>query len=113
MISTKNLLWDFYQGDAFPKYYKNGAFIAFHGSTNRGPYPQSGYFIGFIPFKNGEPVGDFDIFADGFAQVDPIVNVRDAVYRPMGIAFAPDGTMFIGDTEKGRIWSVKYSSNYK
>ena len=101
----------FYQGEAFPDYYKNGAFIAFHGSTNRAPYPQSGYFIGFIPFENGKPTGDFDIFADGFAQVDPIVNVRDAVYRPMGIAFAPDGTMYIGDTEKGRIWSIEYKGN--
>ncbi len=101
----------FYQGDAFPEYYKNGAFIAFHGSTNRAPYPQSGYFIGFIPFKNGKPTGDFDVFADGFAQVDPIVNVRDAVYRPMGIAFAPDGSMYIGDTEKGRIWRVQFMGN--
>ncbi|MDA8644086.1 PQQ-dependent sugar dehydrogenase [Flavobacteriaceae bacterium] len=101
----------FYQGDAFPDYYKNGAFIAFHGSTNRAPYPQSGYFIGFVPFKNGVPTGEVDIFADGFAQVDPIISVRDAVYRPMGIAFAPDGTMYIGDTEKGRIWSVKFTGD--
>jgi glucose/arabinose dehydrogenase len=101
----------FYQGDAFPEYYKNGAFIAFHGSTNRSPYPQSGYFIGFVPFKNGKPTGQIDIFADGFAQVDPIISVRDAVYRPMGIAFAPDGTMYIGDTEEGRIWSVKFKGD--
>jgi glucose/arabinose dehydrogenase len=39
----------FYQGDQFPARYKNGAFIAFHGSTNRGPYPQAGYFICFVP----------------------------------------------------------------
>jgi len=101
----------FYQGDAFPSYYKNGAFIAFHGSTNRAPYPQSGYFIGFIPFKNGKPTGDFNVFADGFAQVDPIINVRDAVYRPMGIAFGPNGTMYVGDTEKGRIWSIRFTGD--
>jgi mono/diheme cytochrome c family protein len=101
----------FYQGDAFPDYYKNGAFIAFHGSTNRAPYPQSGYFIGFVPFKDGKPTGELDVFADGFAGVDPIINVRDAVYRPMGIAFAPDGTMYIGDTEKGRIWSVNFTGD--
>ena len=51
------------------------------------------------------------MFADGFAEVDPIVNVRDAVYRPMGIAFGPDGTMYIGDTEKGRIWSIKFTGD--
>ena len=101
----------FYHGDAFPERYKNGAFIAFHGSTNRAPYPQSGYFIGFVPFENGEPTGEYEVFADGFAEVDPIVNVRDAVYRPMGIAFGPDGTMYIGDTEKGRIWSIKFTGD--
>ena len=51
----------FYQGDAFPDRYKNGAFIAFHGSTNRAPYPQSGYFVGFIPFENGEPTGAYEV----------------------------------------------------
>ena len=101
----------FYQGDAFPDRYKNGAFIAFHGSTNRAPYPQSGYFVGFIPFENGEPTGAYEVFADGFAQVDPIVNVSDAVFRPMGIAFSPDGTMYIGDSKKGRIWSVQFTGD--
>ena len=52
----------FYQGDQFPDHYKNGAFIAFHGSTNRGPYPQAGYFVCFVPFKNGEPTGDMGNF---------------------------------------------------
>lgn len=101
----------FYTGDAFPDRYKNGAFIAFHGSTNRAPYPQSGYFVGFIPFENGKPKGTYEIFADGFAIVDPIVNVSDAVYRPMGIAFAPDGTMYISDSKKGRIWSIRFTGN--
>lgn len=43
----------FYQGDQFPDRYKNGAFIAFHGATNRTPYPQSGYIVGFVPFVDG------------------------------------------------------------
>ena len=98
----------FYHGDQFPKRYRGGAFIAFHGSTNRAPYPQAGYFICFVPFKNGEPTGEWEVFADGFAQVDPIVNVSDAVYRPMGLAVGPDGSLYIGDTEKGKIWRVMY-----
>lgn len=99
----------FYTGDQFPERYRNGAFIAFHGSTNRAPYPQSGYFIGFIPFVNGAPTGEWEVFADGFAGVDPIVNVSDAVYRPMGIAMGPDGSLYLADTEKGKIWRVWYS----
>ena len=33
----------FYTGDQFPERYKSGAFVAFHGSTDRSPYPQAGY----------------------------------------------------------------------
>ena len=89
---------------------RNGAFIAFHGSTNRAPYPQAGYFIAFVPFVNGQP-GEWEVFADGFAVVDPIVNVSDAVYRPMGIAMGPDGSLYISDTEKGKIWRIVYNGN--
>ena len=98
----------FYTGDQYPDRYKNGAFIAFHGSTNRAPYPQAGYFIGFVPFKDGQPSGPWEVFADGFAGVDPIVNVSDAVYRPMGIAMGPDGSLYVSDTEKGKIWRIMY-----
>ena len=101
----------FYSGDQFPERYKNGAFIAFHGSTNRAPYPQSGYFICFVPFENGKPTGEWEIFADGFAEVDPIVNVSNAVYRPMGIAMGPDGSLYIAETEKGKIWRIMYKGD--
>jgi glucose/arabinose dehydrogenase/mono/diheme cytochrome c family protein len=103
----------FYQGDQFPARYKNGAFIAFHGSTNRAPYPQAGYFVAFVPFKNGAPAGDWEVFADGFAGVDPIVNVKDAIFRPMGIAMGPDGSLYISETEKGKIWRVMYKGDKK
>lgn len=101
----------FYQGTSFPDRYKNGAFVAFHGSTNRAPYPQSGYFIGFIPNKNGKIATDWEVFADGFAGVDPIVNVSDALYRPMGIAMGPDGSLYIAETEKGKIWRITYKGS--
>lgn len=98
----------FYQGDQFPERYKNGAFIAFHGSTNRAPYPQSGYFVGFVPFKDGKPSGEYEVFADGFAKVDPIVNTKDAAHRPMGLAVGPNGELYISDSVKGKIWKVTY-----
>jgi mono/diheme cytochrome c family protein len=101
----------FYKGKQFPERYRNGAFIAFHGATNRAPYPQSGYFICFLPFQNGAPTGQWEVFADGFAGVDPIVSVSDAVYRPMGLSTGPDGSLYIADTEKGRIWRVMYKGD--
>ncbi|MCB0628910.1 MAG: PQQ-dependent sugar dehydrogenase, partial [Lewinella sp.] len=99
----------FYQGDQFPARYKEGAFVAFHGSTNRAPYPQAGYIVAFIPFRDGKPTGEWEVFADGFARVDTIVSVSDAVFRPMGLATGPDGSLYIGDTEQGAIWRVSYT----
>jgi len=101
----------FYQGNQFPTRYKNGAFIAFHGSTNRGPYPQAGYLVAFVPFKNGKPSGTWEVFADGFAGVDTIVNVSDAQFRPMGLAEGPDGSLYISDSRKGKIWRILYKED--
>ena len=101
----------FYTGDQFPNRYKNGAFIAFHGSTNRGPYPQAGYIVAFVPFENGKPAGEWEVFADGFAGVDTIVNVSDAKYRPMGLAEGPDGSLYINDSKKGKIWRILYKED--
>ncbi len=98
----------FYTGDQFPERYRNGAFIAFHGSTIRAPYPQAGYFIGFVPFADGLPSGPWEVFADGFGVIDTIVNTSDAIYRPMGLAMGPDGSLYISESEKGKIWRVMY-----
>jgi len=103
----------FYKGKQFPDRYKNGAFIAFHGSTDKAPYPKAGYIIAFVPFKDGKPSGPWEVFADGFAKVDPIVSVSNAVYRPMGLAEGPDGSLYISDTEKGKIWRVLYTGDKK
>jgi glucose/arabinose dehydrogenase len=103
----------FYEGNQYPERYRHGAFIAFHGSTNRAPYPQAGYFIAFVPFKDGQPSGPWEVFADGFAGVDPIVSTDDAQYRPMGIAMGPDGSLYICDTEKGKIWRIMFKGDRK
>lgn len=101
----------FYSGDAFPESYRGGAFLAFHGSWNRMPLPQGGYKVVFIPFAGGAPAGDWSVFADGFAGADPLMNPGDAAYRPTGLAVAPDGALFIGADQGGRIWRVTYSGD--
>jgi len=101
----------FYTGSQFPVRYKNGAFIAFHGSTNRSPYPQAGFVVCFIPFKNGVPTGKWEVFADGFAGRTTITSVSDAVYRPMGLAMGPDGSLYVSDTEKGRVWKIAFTGD--
>ena len=99
----------FYNGAQFPAKYKNGAFIVFHGSWNRSPMPQMGYNVTFQPFVNGKPQGDYEIFASGFPGKTPLMNPGDADTRPDGIAQASDGSLYISDSEKGRLWRVMYT----
>jgi glucose/arabinose dehydrogenase len=99
----------FYTGTQFPERYKNGAFIAFHGSWNRAPEPQAGYFVVFVPFKNGMPSGKWEVFADGFAKATNFTSTSKAKYRPCGLAQGPDGSLYISDDNDGVIWKVTYS----
>ncbi|MCC7526411.1 MAG: PQQ-dependent sugar dehydrogenase [Chitinophagaceae bacterium] len=99
----------FYTAQQFPEKYRNGAFIAFMGSWNRAPLPQGGYKVVFVPFKDGKPSGYYETFADGFAGINPIPDRGAAKYRPMGLAIAPDGALYISDYKKGRIWRVIYT----
>jgi len=96
----------FHSGKSFPAKYKDGAFIAFHGSWNRSPLPQAGYNVTFQPIKDGKSAGAYEVFAQGFTQKPSIQNPTDAVYRPDGVAEGPDGSLFITDSEKGRVWRV-------
>lgn len=101
----------FYRGEQFPDHYANGAFIAFHGSTIRNPYPQAGYFVAFVPFEDGAPAGEWEVFANGFAGVDPIVNTSDAKHRPSGLAMGPDGALYITEDNDGKIWRVTFTGD--
>lgn len=98
----------FHSGKQFPARYKDGTFIAFHGSWNRSPEEQAGYNITFQPFSKGKPSGDFEVFASGFTGKTPLMNPNDAVARPDGVAESPDGSLYITDSQKGKIWRVMY-----
>jgi len=101
----------FYTGDQFPPRYKNGAFIAFHGSTSSSPYPQTGYFVAFVPMDQGIPTGPWEVFADGFAEQEIVINTSDAAHRPMGLAVGPDGSLYVSDSKKGKIWRIMFKGN--
>lgn len=98
----------FYTGDLFPERYKNGAFVALHGSWNRAPYKQMGYSVVFLPFENGAPTGEIEEFATGFAGTEEVNAPTDAAHRPTGLAQGPDGDLFIVDSVKGRVWRIYY-----
>jgi hypothetical protein len=57
-----------YRGTNFPKRYRTGAFVAFHGSWNRAPLPQQGYNVVFVPMDTqGNVTGPFEVFASNFS----------------------------------------------
>jgi glucose/arabinose dehydrogenase len=97
----------FYDGKQFPAAYQGGAFIAFHGSWNRTVEQRPGAVV-FQPFANGKPSGKYEVFADGFSGSGPVKGRNDHVTRPDGVAVAPDGSLYITDSEKGKIWRVFY-----
>lgn len=96
----------FYTADRYPGLYRNGGFIAFHGSWNRAPLPQGGYNVVFVAFEDGRPTGDWSVFAEGFPMGD--VSPQGARWRPTGVAVAPDGRLLLVDGQVGRIWRVVY-----
>lgn len=101
----------FYRGSGFPEHFRGGAFIAFHGSRDRAPLEQRGYKVAFLPadeegrLKTEE---DWHVFADGFAGNKPPRTPDEARFRPMGLAQGPDGSLYISDSQQGRIWRVHY-----
>ena len=100
-----------YSGEQFPTAYRGGAFIAFHGSWNRAPFPQGGYNVVFQPLPDGKASGKFVVFADGFAggHEDP----GEAAHRPSGVEAGPDGALYISDDQHGRIWRVTFHGDPK
>jgi glucose/arabinose dehydrogenase len=95
-----------FSGDAgLPERYRNGAFITFHGSWQRTPL-QAGFLVAFVSFKNDTPVG-YEVFATGFEGPRRVVDPSHATYRPVGIAVAPDGAIYVTDDKQGRVWRIQ------
>jgi glucose/arabinose dehydrogenase len=88
----------FYPSDAFGEKYRNGAFVAFHGSWNRAPLPQAGYRVVFASFANGKATGRYESFATG--------SEGPTGLRASGLAVSSDGALFIADDRAGSIWRV-------
>ena len=73
------------------------------------PGGHGGYNITFVPFTGNGRAGKPVVFADGFAGPSPSdKNVKGAKYRPVGVTVAPDGSLYVVDTLKGRLWHITY-----
>ena len=94
----------FYTGTQFPARYRNGGFVALHGSWNRSV--GSGARVAFFPMNNGRP-GPLEDFLTGFVVSDgeggtPIERWG----RPVGVTVAPDGSLLVSDDGGNRIWKI-------
>jgi glucose/arabinose dehydrogenase/mono/diheme cytochrome c family protein len=95
-----------YDRQQFPAHYRNGVFIAFHGSWDRAPYPQGGYNVVFQALSGDRASGNCEIFADGFAGA--VKSPGQAEHRPSGLAVGPDGSLYVSDDVRGRIYRIDY-----
>jgi glucose/arabinose dehydrogenase len=95
-----------YNQRQFPARYRQGLFIAFHGSWNRAPYAQGGYNVVYQALSGAKASGQCEIFADGFAGADK--SPGKAAHRPTGLAVGPDGALYVADDVSGRIYRIDY-----
>ncbi len=100
-IAVLDLL--FYTGKMFPAEYRNGAFLANHGSAQT--EQRVGYSVSFVPFKNGKPAGKVRDFATGWMMG---VDKKEVWGRPVGLLQMKDGSVLVSDDGGKVIWRVSY-----
>lgn len=94
----------FYTGTQFPQRFRNGGFVALHGSWNRSV--ASGYKVVFFPMVNGKP-GPIEDFLTGFLASDGSNGSSiDQWGRPVGVTVARDGSLLVSDDTGNRIWRI-------
>lgn len=96
----------FYRGDQFPARYRDGAFVALHGAYLRADGSRAGSQVAFIPMAGGG-AGAWEVFAQLAAGDAPGAG---PAYRPTGLALGPDGSLYVADSESGRVWRIVYPS---
>jgi glucose/arabinose dehydrogenase len=85
-----------------PASYKGSAFVALHGSWNRAE--RTGYKVVRLLFDNaGKPTGEYEDFMTGF-----VISDKQVWGRPVGVAVAKDGSLFVTEDGNGTIWRVSH-----
>jgi glucose/arabinose dehydrogenase len=96
----------FYTGAQFPAEYRNGAFLANHGSSQGAQ--RVGYSVSFVPFRNGKPSGPVRDFATGWMLG---ADRKEVWGRPAGLLQLRDGSLLVSDDGGKVIWRVSYKKS--
>jgi glucose/arabinose dehydrogenase len=90
----------FYTGNQFPAQYKNGIFIAEHGSWNR--HKKNGYRIVFVSVGPDGKNPKETVFAGTWLDDQKILG------RPADILQAPDGSLLVADDQTSAVYQISY-----
>jgi len=93
----------FASGNMFPEKYRNGMFVASHGSWNR--TKASGALINFVSLRADGTADKSEVFAEGWMDANGVYRGR-----PVDVAMMKDGSMLISDDFAGAIYRVTYSA---
>ena len=99
---TAPLGMTFYRGDAFPAKYRNQALVVQHGSWNR--TRKSGYRIVLLEWDPSGAITESD-FAVGWEQDEDVIG------RPVDVAEAPDGSLYVSDDYAGAVYRIWYEGS--
>jgi glucose/arabinose dehydrogenase len=96
--ASLGLLWS--SKDSLGAQFSSGIFVGQHGSWNRRPL--NGYRVAYVPFKDSKPAGKPADVLTGFASDED----GTAKGRPVGLAFANDGSLLVADDIGDTVWRV-------
>jgi hypothetical protein len=57
-----------------------------------------------VPLQGGVPTGEYEDFMTGFVVSDEAVWAR-----PVGVAVAHDGSLFVSEDANGTLWRVAFT----
>jgi len=97
---TASLGIGFYRGKQFPEKYRQGAFVAQHGSWNR--TTPIGYRVMHLKFDKAGQFIEKKVFADGWLQQEQKWG------RPVDIKELPDGSLLVSDDRAGAVYRITY-----
>jgi glucose/arabinose dehydrogenase len=85
---------------ALPAVWRDGLFVAFHGSRSRTPLPEAGHHVVFQPLDaEGRLTRASTIFLR--------TTDKPGSLRPAGVAIAPNGMIYVADDDHARIIRIE------